>query len=136
MHIKCYPLTEINQNFQGVYSATSVLTESNLHSRVLRTRLTPKLGYLVPMICDELDYAMTQELPDINGVFSNNFEDMINMLIFRSEEWNDVEAFSLIIRLVSRVSSRLFIGDEICRNMTWLKASRGKHDLTLGFFHC
>ena len=44
------------------------------------------------------------------------------------EEWNGVEAFSLIIRLVSRVSSRLFVGEDLCRNMTWLKASRGKYN--------
>lgn len=55
---------------------------------------------------------------------------MISVLIdYSEEEWNSIEAFSLIIRLVSRVSSRLFVGDDLCRNMTWLKASRGKDDL-------
>ena len=54
------------QNFQGVYSATSILTESDLHSRVIRGALTPKLGLLVPIIRNELHYAMTQELPEID----------------------------------------------------------------------
>ena len=62
-------LTEnITQNFQGVYSAISILTESNLHSRVLQTRLTPKLGPLIPIIREELEYSMTQELPEFHGV--------------------------------------------------------------------
>lgn len=51
-----------------VYSATSIFTESNLHSVVLQTILTPKLGPLIPNIRDELDYAMIQELPDFDTV--------------------------------------------------------------------
>ncbi|CAF9916908.1 MAG: hypothetical protein ALECFALPRED_010907 [Alectoria fallacina] len=94
-------------NFQGVYSATSILTESNLHSVVLQTKLTPKLGPLIPIIRDELEYAMTQEMLDFD------------------KGWKSVEAFGLLIRLVSRVSSRLFVGDDLCRSMTWLNASRG-----------
>ena len=53
------------------------------------------------------------------------------MLILCPEEWESVEAFGLIIRLVSRVSSRLFIGDDLCRNMTWLNASRGDYGLPI-----
>ena len=62
---------EQSQNFEGVYSATSILTESNLHSRVLQTRLTPKLGALIPIICSELDYAMTRELPGFESALSH-----------------------------------------------------------------
>lgn len=64
-------LTEnITQNFQGVYSATSILSESNLHSRVSKSRLTPKLGPLIPIIREELEYSMTQELLEFYGVHS------------------------------------------------------------------
>lgn len=48
---------------------TSILTESNLHSRVLQTKLTPKLGPLIPIIRDELDYAVAEELPHIGCVY-------------------------------------------------------------------
>ena len=66
--LQTFLLTGEMQNFEGVYSATSILTESNLHSRVLQTKLTPKLGPLVPIILNELEYAMTQELSDFDGV--------------------------------------------------------------------
>lgn len=56
-----------------MYSATSILTESNLHTSVLQTKLTPKLGPLIPIIREELDYAMTQELPDFGGVYMSDF---------------------------------------------------------------
>ena len=49
-------------------------------------------------------------------------------------EWKSVEAFDLIIRLISRVSSRLLVGEDQCRDMTWLNASRGDHNsLFIGF---
>lgn len=40
-----------------------------------------------------------------------------------------VEAFGLIICLVSRVSSRPFVGDDLCRNTQWLNALRSKCSL-------
>lgn len=52
-----------------MYSATSILTESNLHTRVLQTKLSPKLGPLIPIIREELDYAMTQELPVLDSMY-------------------------------------------------------------------
>ena len=53
------------------------------------------------------------------------------MLILCLEEWESIEALGLIIRLVSRVSSRLFVGDDLCRDMTWLNASRGDNGGTI-----
>ena len=51
------------------------------------------------------------------------------VLISCLEEWKGVDAFNLILHLVSRVSSRVFVGDDLCRNMTWLSASRGDYSL-------
>lgn len=55
------------QNFQGVYSATDVLAESDLHSRVIQRNLTPKLNVLVPILREELDYGIAKELPECSG---------------------------------------------------------------------
>lgn len=55
------------------------------------------------------------------------------MLILVADEWRRVEALRSIIHLVSRVSSRLFVGDDLCRDMTWLNASRDGSGL---FFQC
>lgn len=52
-----------------MYSATSILAESNLHTRVLQTKLTPKLGPLVPIIRKELEFAMAHELPELNSEY-------------------------------------------------------------------
>lgn len=61
---------------------------------------------------------------------------MNNVLMQCVEEWKSVEAFDLLIRLVSRVSSRLFVGDDLCRDVMWLKASRGHYGLSCSCFCC
>jgi len=93
-------------NFQGVYSATAVLNQSSLHNYVIQRRLTPKLSHLVPIVCEELDYTIEQEFPDCEG------------------EWSSQPGFELLIHLISRLASRLFVGPELCRNTEWLDTSR------------
>ena len=56
-----------HQNLLGRISTTDLLLESDLHTRVLQTRLTPNLGKLFNIIKEEHDFAMRVELPQIDG---------------------------------------------------------------------
>ena len=44
------------------------MLEGDLHTRVLQTKLTPNLGSIIPVMQDELDYALGVELPSADGV--------------------------------------------------------------------
>ena len=55
----------------GRHSATDLLLESDLHARVVQKKLTPSLGKLFTIIKEEHDYGMAQDLPTINGEYSN-----------------------------------------------------------------
>lgn len=52
---------------QGRYTTTDVLLESNLHVRMLLSRLTPNLGKFIGSLQDELGLAMGDELPECGG---------------------------------------------------------------------
>ena len=42
-----------------------------------------------------------------------------------TDGWKSERAFDLLIRIISRLASRLFVGPELCRNEEWLSTSRG-----------
>lgn len=42
-----------------------------------------------------------------------------------STEWKEVFIKDRILDLISRLSSRVFLGDEVCRNEAWLKVTKG-----------
>ncbi|KAI1337314.1 cytochrome P450 [Xylariaceae sp. FL0016] len=90
------------KNMSGPYTNTEILLESNLASRVLQQRLTPNLASAVPNMKDELDYALEVEVPDCQ------------------DEWVSVSVHDIILRIISRVSARVFVGPSACRNEEWL----------------
>ncbi|KAI1762805.1 hypothetical protein GGR53DRAFT_532148 [Hypoxylon sp. FL1150] len=49
-------------NLLSRYSTTRILLESDLHTEVLQTKLTPDLVVVIPAMKDELDFALKAEL--------------------------------------------------------------------------
>ena len=94
-------------NAQGVFSITDVLAKSNLHTRVIQTRLTPKLGALVPTVRDELAFALEKEFPPCG------------------KDWKTIQIYEVLRHIVSRTSARVFVGPDLCRNEAWLFAADG-----------
>ncbi|PKY06745.1 cytochrome P450 [Aspergillus campestris IBT 28561] len=84
---------------------TTILTDSYLHTETIQKRLTPAIGRLIPRIISELDHAFDVELPPCEGTFVA------------------INPYEIFLRLIARVSSRVFIGDELCRDEKWLQAS-------------
>ncbi|MCJ1241081.1 hypothetical protein MMC14_009085 [Varicellaria rhodocarpa] len=89
----------------GNYSTTWIMAESDLHTRVLQTKLTPSLALLVAPVKEELDFALDKEMPNCN------------------DEWVEVALGQIILRLVARVSARVFLGPKVCRDEKWLQTS-------------
>ncbi|PQE15282.1 cytochrome P450 protein [Rutstroemia sp. NJR-2017a BVV2] len=94
-------------NAQGVFSITDVLATSNLHTRVIQSKLTPKLTSLVPTIRDELAFALEKEFPRC------------------PDEWKTIEIYEVLRHIVSRTSARVFVGPDLCRNEDWLYTANG-----------
>ncbi|KAE8375461.1 cytochrome P450 [Aspergillus bertholletiae] len=93
------------KNLLGKYSTTLILLESDLHTRMLQTKLTPNLGSFIGVIESELKFAMEKEIsPDL-------------------DDWQSVSVFQIVLRIVARISARVFLGLPACRNEEWLDTS-------------
>lgn len=72
---------------------------------MLQTKLTPNLGSFVGVIESELAFAMDKEIPKDLDV------------------WKNVSLYHIVLRIVSRISARVFLGNPACRNEEWLDTS-------------
>lgn len=94
------------KNMVGRYTITNtkLVRESDLHRRTLQQKLTPALGTLIPSIKEELNFALQAEISDC-------------------KDWTPVHINELVVRIVARVSARVFVGPNLCRNEKWLYTS-------------
>ncbi|KAK7418724.1 hypothetical protein QQX98_003742 [Neonectria punicea] len=90
-------------DFAGEYTRGMVFLQSDLQNRVIQQKLTPKLASLTTVMKEELDLAFSLELPDLND-----------------DEWVKVDIAAVFVRIISRISARVFLGPEDCRNEEWL----------------
>lgn len=95
------------KNAEGAFALTDVLATSNLHTKVIQTRLTPKLGALVPSVREELDIALNKEFPQCN------------------KNWANLEIYHVLHQIVGRASARVFVGPDLCRDESWLNTAEG-----------
>lgn len=94
------------QNLVGKWSYSDLLLESDLHTRVLQTKVTPALPNLVDAMKEELDYAMSCEVPPCDD-----------------EKWISVDIYEMLLNIIARISARVFVGESLARNEQWLQAS-------------
>jgi cytochrome P450 len=94
------------KNMVGRYTIgnTKLVRESDLHRRTLQQKLTPALGTLIPSLKEELDFALQAEILDC-------------------KDWTPVHINEITIGIVARVSARVFVGPNLCRNEKWLYTS-------------
>ncbi|KAJ4003989.1 hypothetical protein NW752_010926 [Fusarium irregulare] len=74
---------------------------------------------------------LTRALAKLNGPLSEEASLTLHDVLGESTEWHEFQPQHEIIRIVSRMSSRVFMGEELCRDEGWLKASS---DYTLQWF--
>ncbi|KAL9597715.1 MAG: hypothetical protein Q9219_004972 [cf. Caloplaca sp. 3 TL-2023] len=79
------PIQAHVDNLLGRYSTTDILLESDLHSRMLQTKLTPNLGKFVPDMRKELMAALDDEVPSCRARISARI--FVGSPLCRNEEW-------------------------------------------------
>lgn len=85
--------TAIVDAFQRLHSITAVITDHSLQSRMLMSRLTPKLGVHVPLVQDQFRKYLPQELPAAK------------------DEWTSINALHLARRMVHRGVATQFVAE-------------------------
>jgi cytochrome P450 len=83
---------------------TGLLTDEPLMAHSVKADLTPALARLNPTICAEVDEALKEELPPC-------------------EDWAGIHIYMSLVKVVAKVSGRVFVGPEICHNPEYLDAS-------------
>ncbi|KAF4950618.1 hypothetical protein FSARC_13123, partial [Fusarium sarcochroum] len=104
-------------DFAGELTKGMVFLESDLQNRVIQQKLTPSLGTLTTVMKKELDIAFSKEIPNCE------------------EEWVKVDLNDILVRVVARISARVFLGPEEGHNEEWLTttASYTKNLFLTGF---
>ena len=112
--IRALPLFKANameanlETLQGKFTNLSVLNSTRLFVDVLKMKLNPQLGVLMPTLRKELDECMAMEIPPSAG-----------------KEWVSVEAFQTFHKINGRISARLFGGKELRDNSRFLGSTEG-----------
>lgn len=108
-------------NLSGRHTNMNIILKNNLHFRTLQEKLTPNLNKLARPMQDELNYACDVELPQCDGTYSPSM--CFAELIRGKDDWVVVKPYYTILRLVARISARIFLGLPYCRNEEWLEIS-------------
>ena len=93
------------EQLEGRYSFTDpYVLENTYHEHVIHKALARHIPALIPNIQDEVQRAVD----DAFGL---------------ETEWHEVCAYDAIMKIVARVSNRMFVGKPLCRNEEYLKSS-------------
>jgi cytochrome P450 len=93
-------------DFAGDWVKGTIFGESDVPTRVLQTKLSPNLSALVPILHDELQYALKKELATCD-----------------SEDWVELDPMTVFPRIISRLVARVWIGPDRCRDEEWLSTT-------------
>ncbi|KAF5012813.1 hypothetical protein FDECE_1102 [Fusarium decemcellulare] len=72
---------------------------------VVRKQLTKLLGRVTSSLSEEAAAAVSINLADV-------------------EDWKDIQAQPMLLDIVARLSSRVFLGEELCRDEEWLQLTK------------
>ncbi|WQF89951.1 Putative cytochrome P450 [Colletotrichum destructivum] len=95
---------ELFTAYRGFEPIKAASHESNILQNVTRLRITPSLNHLTDEIAEETSLALKEQL----GV---------------PTDWQEAAFKPIGQNLVARLSARLFVGTQLCRNKEWLKVS-------------
>ncbi|KAM5347482.1 hypothetical protein ACJ41O_010487 [Fusarium nematophilum] len=79
--------------------------EDELLHRTINKKLTKLLNHVILPLSAEASFATSH-------------------ILGASTEWREAQAMDIILDLVARLSSRVFLGDELCRNTEWLAITK------------
>ncbi|KAF6833767.1 cytochrome p450 [Colletotrichum musicola] len=115
----------IDKNFHAYLPGFEPLQEANPHKvvlkHVIRTRLTQFLAKLTAPMSDETTQSLNDVFGDAEGRFTvlHSFRPLADMVT----DWTTFKLKENMVKVVARVSTRVFGGEELARNQRWLKIS-------------
>ncbi|KAI5925952.1 cytochrome P450 [Camillea tinctor] len=92
-------------NYPGFEPHKQGITHDHLVQETVRVKLTQSLGLITNDLVDET-------IASVHDVFGDN------------KEWTTRKIRDDIIEVVARLSSRVFLGPDLCRNRRWLEISK------------
>ena len=99
------PTSAHAHNLLGYYTKMDLILRSDLHFRMIQTKLTPALGSLTGPMEEEVKHAMDLHFPKSD------------------DDWVTIKPYHKILDLVASASARVFVGLPLCRSETWLEIS-------------
>ncbi|KAK3326799.1 putative cytochrome P450 monooxygenase [Apodospora peruviana] len=102
-----YIYTAFHAHLPGFEGFREGSRDSHIVQAVIMKDLTKYLNKVTEPLAEETALAT----PELFPVGENN-------------EWQSVPLRETLLRLVARISSRVFLGEELCRNEEWLKVTR------------
>ncbi|KAF4943605.1 hypothetical protein FGADI_13296 [Fusarium gaditjirri] len=88
-----------------------------------------------PKMPNVINKYITKALAKLIGPVSEEASLAIRDCLTDSKEWHGVRPQDDLIRIVSRVSSRIFMGEELCRDEEWTRASSEYTLMAFGYGH-
>ncbi|CAN9356631.1 unnamed protein product [Alternaria alternata] len=101
--------TTFAQDFHGYLTGfepfATLGDKRDLVQKVIKKQLTKQLNFTSKPLSDETSFAL-------DVVFGD------------SSEWKETNITNDILNVVSRLSSKIFLGDKLCRNENWIQLSK------------
>ncbi|KAH8712206.1 cytochrome P450 monooxygenase [Phaeosphaeriaceae sp. PMI808] len=126
-----------NRNEVSFSTSIAKVSSQHHHSRLrskiivlqdFHSHLVPFRALSIPRTQDELLQSvvrkdLTRSLGDITLPLSNETSFALHIVYGEEHEWHEVLVNDNTVALVARLSSRVFLGPELCRNENWLRVT-------------
>jgi len=86
---------------------------------VIKAELSTKVGQLTEALAEEIDDCFQKYFPPCDGRMSILLHFVTHSNFF--VDWTPVKAYDQLLLIVATISTRLFLGKELCNDMEWLK---------------
>ncbi|KAL8647240.1 MAG: hypothetical protein Q9210_005672, partial [Variospora velana] len=100
---KLYSVQALADDLVGRYSGIDIMLGSDLNFHAVQNKLTPRIGAFTEVVKEELDFAMEKDFPKCSG------------------QWVEADFNTIILKIVSRITLRTFVGHPVCRNEELLR---------------
>ncbi|KAJ5605308.1 hypothetical protein N7510_010462 [Penicillium lagena] len=110
----------VNAQYPGMEAFREFAFRDDLIQDVVRLKLTQMLGML-PISKDVRFLAINLELGSVTLPLSEETSFTLRETFTDNLEWHAIVPHKTLLGAVARVSSRLFLGDRLCRDAEWLE---------------
>ncbi|KAF2501141.1 putative cytochrome P450 [Lophium mytilinum] len=107
------------RNLEDVSHARAIAKMVNAHYPGLEAFY--EFGYGEGIVQDAVKLKLTQALGGVTQPLSDETALTLQESFTDNKEWHSINPQQVLLNGVARVSSRLFLGDKLCRDPAWLK---------------